>query len=259
MGAVCTCAEEGSIDLATGKLSANERSTVAGGRIKESNYTGVLFCLQRTSAFDPASRSVAFLEPIGQYTDLFSYCRIVQQDPKSRPNELPYIEGGKAVLAPNLKIQLEMCLVQEIFLREEDKVALRIRLEIERPAGDYNPAANLQVISRHGRAFNGVVPKYVVNGNADVIDIGLEPASLAHNKPDQNEGNANVNIIFDEKETPKAPLKIKGIIVSTQRALLCETPQEDANIVLCEITKKGHHWDMQLPTPGGGGIDPSIP
>mmetsp|Transcript_35512 Transcript_35512/g.43500 ORF Transcript_35512/g.43500 Transcript_35512/m.43500 type:complete len:89 (+) Transcript_35512:316-582(+) len=88
------------------------------------------------------------------------------------------------MLGPNLKIQLEMCLVQEMFLREEDKVALRIRLEIERPSGDMNPAANLQVISRHGRAFNGVVPKYVVNGNSDVIDIGLEPASLAHNKPD---------------------------------------------------------------------------
>ena len=184
MGAVCTCGEEGSIDLATSKLSMNERSTVAGGRIKESNYSGVLFCLQRLSAYDPASRSVAFMDPVGQYTELFSYCRIVQQDSKDRANLLPYIDGGKAVLGPNLKIQLEMCLVQDIFLREEDKVALRIRLEIERPAADCNPAANLQVILRHGRAFNGVVPKYVVNGNADVIDIGLEPCSLAHNKPD---------------------------------------------------------------------------
>jgi len=75
MGAVCTCADEGS-DLATSKLSQNERSTVAGGRIKESDYTGVLFSLEKVSAYDPASRSIAFMEPVGDYTDLFSYCRI---------------------------------------------------------------------------------------------------------------------------------------------------------------------------------------
>ena len=118
MGAVCTCGEEGGLDLATNKLSSNERSTVAGGRIKESDYTGVLFCLQRLSTYDPSSRSVAFLEPVGQYTELFSYCRVVQQDAKDRANLLPYVENGKAVLGPNLKIQLEMCLVQDIFLRE---------------------------------------------------------------------------------------------------------------------------------------------
>lgn len=44
---------------------------------------------------------------------------------------MPYLIDGKAVIAPNLKIELEMCLVQEIFLEEDDKVGLRIRLEID--------------------------------------------------------------------------------------------------------------------------------
>ena len=35
---------------------------------------------------------------------------------------------------------------------------------------------------------------------------------------------------------------------------MCETPQEYANIILSEIVKKGHHWETNMPTPGGGGL-----
>ena len=111
-------------------------------------------------------------------------------------------KSGNTVLGPNLKLMIEMSLVESVFLEEDDRVALRIRLEIEKPApGSYNPAAYLQVVSRHGRNFHNILPRYVVNGEADVIDIGIMPGNLAHSRPDleEYEGSANVNIHYDDE------------------------------------------------------------
>ena len=125
-----------------------------------------------------------------------------------------------------------MCLVQEIFLNNEDKVALRIRIGIDPPRpGDYNPAAILKLVSgRSGKSFHGI-GKTIVNGNADVIDFGIEPQNLAHKKPDQHEGNAMVNIIYDPQIDPQmlpeaCAIKINSIEVSTEKALKIDENDE---------------------------------
>ena len=159
----------------------------------------MLFEMDQLSPIDPQTKSISFVNAEGRYLSLFKDCKIIQVDTKERANEVPYLTDEMAMLAPNLKIQLEMCLVQDLFLKVEDKVALRIRIEIERPstADDYNPVAHLKIISRQGRSWHGI-GKVVVNGNDEVIDYGIEPLNLAHKKPHQNEGNAAVGIIFDD-------------------------------------------------------------
>ena len=113
---------------------------------------------------------------------------------------------------------MELNLVEKVFLREEDKVGVRIQIEIEKPAaGSHGPACFLKVVSRHGRVFNNIMPRYVVTGDADLIDIGILPGNVAHSRPEtaHDEGYANVNILFDDSEAPKANLVIKKITVST--------------------------------------------
>ena len=190
--------------------------------------------------FDPKTKSISFIEASGEHTEILSDCRITQVNSKERPADVPYMsDDGKVVLAGNLKIQLEMCLVQDLFLHVEDKVSLRIRLDIDRPSalGDYNPAARLKMISRHGRAFK-TIGTHVVNGYADVIDIGIAPEDLAHHKPDTNSGNALVNIIFEEDDTPQTPIKINRITVSTEKAIKYEvTPDSEGPKTLRVVRK----------------------
>ena len=78
-----------------------------------------------------------------------------------------------------------MGLAQDMFLNEEDKVILRIRIEIVRPGlvVDHRPIARLKLVSRQGYSYHDV-GKYTVNCSSDVIDFGIEPQNLAHKKPD---------------------------------------------------------------------------
>lgn len=123
-------------------------------------------------------------------------------------------------------------------------MALRIRIEIEKPAaGSYNPAAFLKVISRHGRTFNNVIPRYIVTGEADVIDIGILAGNLAHSREDQNEGFANVNIVYDglTEGAPQTPVTIKRVSVGTTRAMdLSETLVKPK--IIGKVEKSGSLW-----------------
>lgn len=146
-----------------------------------------------------------------------------------------------------------------IFLEAQDKVALRIRLEIERPADNWDPAASLKVLSRHrGGHIMCPIEDLTVLGKADVIDIGLQPSWVAKNTKDSLEGNANISFVYYEKGKDPARnrnIKIKNIIVSTERALDCGGAGSAA---LYELKKNRLQWSRARCTPDEGGLPTSI-
>jgi hypothetical protein len=144
-----------------------------------------------------------------------------------------------------------MHLVQQIFLSDADNVALRIRLEIDRPNNEPEPAhvASLKVISLIGRTHTRAVPEYIVNNTAESIDIGLEPMQLAVNKRDSQMGKANLQIIYEDEKGTGVPLKIRRIVVSTERALAL--PTGDSSVTLCSLNMVGVDWECMRAEEGG--------
>jgi len=67
------------------------------------------------------------------------------------------------------------------------------------------------------------VPEYAVTKSARAIDIGLECMQLAVYKRDSHMGKANLQIIYDDEKGTGVPLRIKRIVVSTERALALPT------------------------------------
>lgn len=57
-------------------LNQNEKSTIAGGMIKEKKYSGPLFSLEKLSRFNDRTKSITFVEAEGTYANLLSFCKI---------------------------------------------------------------------------------------------------------------------------------------------------------------------------------------
>lgn len=144
-----------------------------------------------------------------------------------------------------------MHLVQQLFLDESDNVALRIRLEIDKPNDEPEPAhvASLKVISLIGRTHTRAVPEYIVTNTANTIDIGLEPMQLAVNKRDSQMGKANLQIIYEDEKGTGVPLRIRRIVVSTEKALAL--PTTDSSVTLCSLNMVGVDWECMRADQGG--------
>ena len=135
-----------------------------------------------------------------------------------------------------------MHLVQQIFLENTDYVALRIRLEIDQPNNNPEPApvASLKVISLIVNTHTRPVPEYVVTNTATAIDIGLGSELIAVNKRDCQMGKANLQIIYEDEKGAGFPIRIKRIVVSTERALAL--PTGDQSVTLCSLNMVGADW-----------------
>ena len=67
------------------------------------------------------------------------------------------------------------------------------------------------------------MPEYVVTNGARAIDIGLECMQLAVYKKDSHMGKANLQIIYDDEKGTGAALRIRRIVISTERSLALPT------------------------------------
>ena len=91
-----------------------------------------------------------------------------------------------------------------------------------------------------------------------MIDIGIEPLNLSHKKLDQNEGNAQINFMFDVQEASKKSLKINRISVSTCKALVFEGSSDSGPKTMRMLAKQGIKWKTWRPEPSQGGLPASI-
>ena len=144
-----------------------------------------------------------------------------------------------------------MHLVSQLFLDDTDCVALRIRLEIDRPNDEPEPTnvASLKVISLIDSKPTCVYPEYIVTNTTDTIDIGLEPMQLAINNHDSQMGKANLEIIYNDDKDMGIPLRIRSIVVSTEKALAL--PTTGSSVTLCSLNMVGVDWKCMRADQGG--------
>ena len=100
------------------------------------------------------------------------------------------------------------------------------------------------MISLIGRTHTRAVPEYIVTNTANTIDIGLEPMQLAVNKRDSQMGKANLQIIYEDEKGTGVPLRIRRIVVSTEKALAL--PTTDSSVTLCSLNMVGVDWGLGL-------------
>ena len=104
----------------------------------------------------------------------------------------------KAILGNNIKIDLSMYLVKQLFF--DDNIVLRVRLEIEgAQEGATDQIASLMVLSTpETRSPVRIYDSIPVYGSTKAVDFGVEPINLCKNSRDTNAGESLVTIIFDE-------------------------------------------------------------
>ena len=61
---------------------------------------------------------------------------------------MPTLQDGYVKFGPNLKLDLSMFLVEDIFLASADQVLLRVRIEIEKNSNSFDKIADLKILTK---------------------------------------------------------------------------------------------------------------
>ena len=105
--------------------------------MRADKYTGKLFELSKAVIPDATKNALFVNNTTGTDYRVFSRpSRCIRQDDEDE-ERVPALQGNELVkLGPNLKLELAMFLVEDLFLAagDEEDVLLRIRLDIEKAA-----------------------------------------------------------------------------------------------------------------------------
>ena len=152
MGAICCANDDTGDNLALKSLAQDEQANAMGDAIKAKNYVGNLMLLRQAHPMIGSVTDVVYdaaTGPFAKYSKVISSCRVrkTASDIPGRPS----MSGGAVLLGPNLKLELTMYIVQQIFLKQNDGVTFRVRLEIEIPSDkSYSKVAELDIFSKIG-------------------------------------------------------------------------------------------------------------
>lgn len=138
-------------------------------------------------------------------------------------------------------IELSMFITQQLFLGNEIKVLLRVKMEIEKQSTGYNKVAHLKVVSKQSseEVAGTVVKEQVVFGCTEVIDFGLSAKDFHISSGE--EPNSSILQVIYEQGSGTAPLVIRNIEVYTQKAIPVSGV---SNAILKTAKKDGIDFDI---------------
>ena len=157
--------------------------------------------------------------------------RCIRQDDDDEVRVPALQQDGLVKLAPNLKLELAMFLVEDLFLAagDDEDVLLRVRLDIEKASADpFEPVADLKVITK-GQQFVPFHNTHIqrVYGCTEVVDFGFQKNVLSANlesmDPDQWT-DSDIKVVYETSPTSTQPIIVKKITVYTQRPLTLPKP-----------------------------------
>ena len=168
----------------------------------------------------------------------------IRQDDEAPDKAFPELVDGNIKLGPNLKLNLAMYLVEDLFLSQNEDVLLRVRIEIKQHSDSFDKIASLKVLTNAtGQRFENT-HSYTVYGKTQVIDFGFRKSMVAINtRGDQTNGESSIIVVYDD-ETGEANgdqcIIIKNIMVYTQKIVseplpaLCEAKKNKNGYFVCE-------------------------
>ena len=220
-------------------MSEEQQAFLAGRKIKSNKYTGALYELSQAVIPDATKNALFVNRTTGTDYMVFSRpSRCIRQDDDDEELVPALQQDGLVKLGPNLKLELALFLVEDLFLAagDDEDVLLRIRLDIEKASADsFKPVADLKVITKVQQfvSFHNTHIQRVY-GCTDVVDFGFQKNVLAVNQesmqPEQWT-DTDIKVVYEESEVSTQPIVVKKITVYTQRPLSVPTPA-----VYCEAS-----------------------